>query len=128
MSGATLDAGALIAFERRDRAAHIVIRRAIERQSPLVTSAAVVAQVLRRPERQVLLSRLLNSEVMSVRALNAVAAQAIGWLLQRSRTDDVVDAHLALLALESPGRVMLTSDPDDMRRLTGGGVPIQLMG
>ncbi len=128
MSGATLDAGALIAFERRDRGAQILVRRAIEQRYPLVTSAAVVAQVLRRPERQVLLTRLLNSEVMTVHALTRISAAAVGRLLERTQTSDVVDGHLALLALAAPDRVLLTSDPEDMHRLTGGRVPIRLVG
>ncbi len=51
MEALTLDSGALIAFERGDRAAVTRIARAIERQVPLVAPAGVVAQVWRDGRR-----------------------------------------------------------------------------
>lgn len=105
-----LDAGALIAWERGDRAVAAALGAARE---PLVTSAAVVAQVWRPPDRQVPLHLLLRA--VEVRPLDEEAAPAVGSLLAAARTADVVDAHLALLARH--GDVVLTSDPGDLRRL-----------
>jgi len=111
-----LDAGALIAMERIDRA---LARRLLVAQAdnvPLITSSAVVAQVLRDPARQVALTRALRG--IKEEPLDEVAAQAIGPLLARTGSTDVVDAHLALLA--GAGDEIITSDPEDLARLTAG--------
>ncbi|MCU1355312.1 MAG: hypothetical protein JWM89_730 [Acidimicrobiales bacterium] len=39
-----------------------------------------------------------------------------GALLARTGTSDAIDGHVAVLALAT-GRTVLTSDPDDIRRL-----------
>jgi len=111
-----LDAGALIAMERIDRA---LARRLLVAQAdnvPLITSSAVVAQVLRDPARQVALTRALRG--IKEEPLDEVAARAIGPLLARTGSTDVVDAHLALLA--GAGDEIITSDPEDLARLTAG--------
>lgn len=111
-----LDAGALIAMERTDRS---LVRRLVVAQAdnvPLVTSSAAVAQVLRDPARQVALTRALRS--VQENPLDEEAARAIGPLLARTGTADVVDAHVALLA--GAGDEIITSDPDDLARLTAG--------
>ncbi len=111
-----LDAGALIAMERIDRA---VARRLVVAQAdnvPLITSSAVVAQVLRDPARQVALTRALRA--VTEAPLDGEAARAIGPLLARTGTVDVVDAHIALLA--GAGDEIITSDPADVARLTAG--------
>lgn len=111
-----LDAGALIAMERIDRA---VARRLLVAEAdniPLITSSAVVAQVLRDPARQVALTRALRS--VQEDPLDGGAARAIGPLLARTGTADVVDAHVALLA--HAGDEILTSNPADLQRLTAG--------
>jgi predicted nucleic acid-binding protein len=43
-------------------------------------------------------------------------ARAIGELCGRARTNDVVDAHVALTAIEFGG-TLYTSDPADIERL-----------
>lgn len=105
-----LDAGALIGWERGDRAVAAALGAARE---PLLTSAAVLAQVWRRPDRQVPLRLLLRA--VEVRSLDEEVSAAVGSLLAAAGTADVVDAHLALLARH--GDVLLTSDPGDLRRL-----------
>jgi predicted nucleic acid-binding protein len=111
-----LDAGALIAVERRDRSAIARLVRAHEEAEPVITSAAVVAQVIRDRSRQVTLERVLLG--VEERPLDSAAARQIGQLLGKSRTSDVVDAAVALLA--TPGDEVLTSDPRDLRRLLPG--------
>ncbi len=108
-----LDAGALIAIERRDRATIARLVRAHEDAEPVLTSAAVVAQVIRNRSRQVTLERVLAG--VDERPLDRDAARLVGHLLALSRTSDVVDAALALVA--SPGDEVLTSDPGDLRAL-----------
>jgi predicted nucleic acid-binding protein len=111
-----LDAGALIAIERRDRTTFARLVRAHHEAEPVVTSAAAVAQVIRNRARQVTLERVLSG--VEELPLDSQAARSIGTLLASTRTTDVVDAAVALLA--SPGDELLTSDPLDFRALVRG--------
>jgi predicted nucleic acid-binding protein len=111
-----LDAGALIALERRDRRVIGRLALAHREAEPVVTPSAAVAQVLRDPGRQVVLERALRG--IEERALDHEAARAIGRLLARVGTNDVVDAAVAVAA--GPGDVVLTSDPVDLAALTRG--------
>ena len=108
-----LDAGALIAIERRERATIARLVRAHEEAEPVRTSAAVVAQVIRSRARQVTLERVLAG--IEEEPLDSEAARLVGHLLASSGTSDVVDAALALLA--APGDEVMTSDPKDLRFL-----------
>lgn len=82
---------------------------------PLLIPAAALAQVWRDPARQVRLSRLVR--VAEVVPLDELAARGVGWLLTRTGTRDVVDAHVALVAALRNG-IILTSDPVDLKRLS----------
>jgi predicted nucleic acid-binding protein len=108
-----LDAGALIAVERRDKATIARLLRAHETAEPVVTSAVVVAQVLRSPAKQVTLTKVLTGveEVSFDRSV----ARRVGKLLAQTHTSDVVDAAVAGLA--EPGDEVLTSDPNDLKVL-----------
>ena len=112
----TLDAGALIAFERADRKAVALIARARERHEPLSVPAGVVGQVWRDSRRQARLASLLGSEAVEVLALDDYGARAAGQLCGTAGTTDVIDATVVLCARARGDRVA-TSDPDDMRRL-----------
>jgi hypothetical protein len=111
-----LDAGALIAFERNDRKVRTLIELAMTRGRTLHVPAGVVAQVWRDGARQARLARLLGSGVLDVQVLDRDEAQAVGVLCGGSGTADVVDASVALLARRLRA-VVVTSDPDDLRRL-----------
>jgi hypothetical protein len=108
-----LDAGAFVAIERRDRRIEAMLRVLHEQRVPLWTSAAVVAQVWRSGRKQVLIARILSG--VGVRALGPGDDTRIGELLAVSRTDDVIDGHVALLA-DDADRIV-TSDPRDLARL-----------
>lgn len=55
-------------------------------------------------------------------ALDRDDGKRIGELLARAGSDDVVDAHVALLV--APADIVLTSDPGDIRSLLRArGVP-----
>lgn len=110
-----LDAGALIAIDRRDRAVGAMLRVAQQQQLPVRSSAGAVAQVWRDGARQANLTRVLSG--VDVAALDLAAAKRIGPLLGATGTGDVVDGHVARLV--EPGDQLLTSDPRDMRRLLG---------
>jgi hypothetical protein len=105
-----LDAGALVAVERRDRFVGSMLRLAQHDARPVVTSGAVVAQVWRGGGRQALVARLLAG--VRVAPLDLHAGRQVGGLLAQTRTSDVVDGHVAHLAVD--GAVVLTSDPDDL--------------
>lgn len=108
-----LDAGALLAIDRRDRVAGALLRVAQQERTPLLTSAAAVAQIWRDGSRQANLARVVAG--MRADALGLQIGRQIGTLLSRSGTADVVDAHVASLA--ATGDVVLTSDPDDLELL-----------
>ena len=108
-----LDAGALIAIDRRNRTVGAMLRLLQRDAVPLVTSGAVVAQAWRDPRRQANLARLLTG--VHVEALDEGAGRRVGELLRANKTTDLADAHLSLL-VHNQDRV-LTSDHDDIRAL-----------
>lgn len=114
--GATLDAGALIAFERGQRAAVALVARARERGEILAIPAGVIGQVWRDGSRQARLATLLASDVVEIVALDEFAAKSAGLLCGARGTADVIDASVFMCA-KARGHSVVTSDPDDMRRL-----------
>jgi hypothetical protein len=108
-----LDAGALIAVERRDRDTLALIKQElVARRAPL-THGGVIGQVWRDGPRQASLARLVPA--LDVAGLDAALGQRAGVLLRRSRRTDVIDAAVVLLARDDD--VILTSDPDDLAPL-----------
>jgi hypothetical protein len=84
----------------------------VDAETPLVTSAGVVAQVWRGGgQRQVPIAFLLRHCV--VVALDNAVARTLGRILGQSRTADPIDAHIVLLARERAWPV-LTSDASDL--------------
>ena len=116
MLGLTLDAGALIAFERNDRRVVALLARALAHELPLVVPAGVVGQVWRDGRRQARLARLLAADEVEVEILDDRRARAAGQLCGVKRTADVIDASVVLGARERGDRVV-TSDPDGLGRL-----------
>lgn len=116
MSGVTLDAGALIAFERNDRRVVAMIARALERGLGVAVPAGVIGQVWRDGQRQARLARLLGSAAIEVEPLDDARARAAGQLCGVTRTRDVIDASVVLCA-KRRGHAVMTSDIDDLRRL-----------
>ncbi|HEY1088864.1 MAG TPA: PIN domain-containing protein [Archangium sp.] len=116
MSGAVLDTGALVAFERMDRTMIAIVVRAQQSESRLYVPAGVVAQAWRDGRKQARLAMLLNSPLVEVVPLTDTRARAAGQLCGARRTRDVVDASVVLLAREH-GVPAITSDMDDLTRL-----------
>lgn len=111
MSALVLDAGALVAVDRDDRAMLARLRAAHHGGLDIRTNAMVVAQVWRDPTgRQANLARLLAT--MDVRDVDQATGRAAGVLLARAGLADPVDATVALLA--RPGDRIVTGDPDDL--------------
>jgi len=116
MSGLTLDAGALIAFERNERRVIALLARALEHELQIAVPAGVVGQVWRDGRRQARLARLLASSEVTVEALDDARARAAGQLCGARATSDVIDASVVLCAREHRHRIV-TSDPDDLSTL-----------
>ena len=116
MSGVTLDAGALIAFERNQREVVAIIARAHERQVKLAAPAGVIGQVWRNGSRQARLAQLLGSGLVEVESLDDWRARAAGQLCGVAGSTDVIDASVVLCA-RARAHTVLTSDPDDLVRL-----------
>ncbi|MGZ4189221.1 MAG: PIN domain-containing protein [Actinomycetota bacterium] len=116
MRGATLDAGALIAFERRKRTAVAFVARALEQRQRLAVPAGVVAQVWRDGARQARLVRLLGSDLVEIVSLDDETARAVGQLCGVTGATDIVDASVVLCARQR-GHDVLTGDTADLRRI-----------
>jgi len=109
-----LDAGALVAVDRGDRAMIARLRAAQRHGLELRSNAMVIAQVWRDPHgRQAGLARLLRA--VDVRAVDQQTGRDAGVLLGAADTGDPMDATVVLLA--APGDRILTSDPADLTRL-----------
>ncbi len=119
MKGAVFDTGALIALDRGQRGVLAVAAEARRSGVSLTVPAGCVAQAWREPARQARLSSFLRLPNVDVVALDDEEARLVGLLLARARSRDVVDAHVALCG-HRRGQVVLTSDPDDLRRLIAG--------
>jgi hypothetical protein len=118
-----LDAGALIGIDRDDRRLAGFIELGRRAGAELVTTSPVVGQAWRDGGRQARLARALA--MIDVRTVGLDDAKDAGELLGRTRSSDVVDALVALLAL--PGDQLLTSDVSDLAGLVeaqGGGIRV----
>ena len=114
MAALVLDSGALIAYERGDLAVASMIKKAQAKRRPVVTSSGCIAQVWRQGgPKQARLAILLRGtkEV----ALGPDDSRAVGELCSASKTSDVVDAHVVLLA--EHGDTLVTSDAGDIEKM-----------
>jgi hypothetical protein len=111
-----MDAGGLISLDRDDRRVLVLLARARETGARVTVPATTLAQAIRRPEKQARLSRLVRQPTTDVVALNRVDATNVGRLLAASATSDIADAHVVICARRA-GQPVVTSDPDDLRRL-----------
>jgi predicted nucleic acid-binding protein len=113
-AGLTLDAGALIAAEKNSRELWAFWKLAIQRDARITVPAVVLAQTWRGKSPAI--ARLLPACV--VEPMDEPVAKRIGAFLGRTRQRDVVDAAVVVGAL-ARGDTILTSDPEDIRRLVG---------
>ena len=116
MAGITLDAGGLVALDRDDRRVVVLLARAGETGARVTVPATALAQATRQPQRQARLARLVRQLTTDVVPLDRVDATNVGRLLSASATADIVDAHVVICARRA-GQQVVTSDPDDLRRL-----------
>ncbi len=118
-AGVTIDAGGLIALDRGDRRVIALLARASETSAPVTVPASALAQVVRRPVQQVRLTRLLRQPTTNTVPLDRVEATRVGLVLAATETADIADAHVVVCARRA-GQPVVTSDPDDLRRLDQG--------
>lgn len=119
-----LDAGAFISVERSSREVAALLAGEHRAGRVPITHGGVVGQVWRDGARQARLARLLAG--VEVVALDHALGRSAGALLARSRTRDVIDAALVLLAAD--GDEVLTSDPDDLTALAvSSGTHLELI-
>jgi hypothetical protein len=114
--GLTLDGGALIAFERNDRAVVAIVMHAWQHNVRFAAPAGVVGQVWRDGSRQARLARLLGSDLIDIVPLDDATARAAGQLCGVAGTHDVIDASVVLCARKR-GHGVLTADVGDLERL-----------
>ncbi len=113
MAALILDTCALIAIDRGDRRVGAILHEAARHRIDAITSCVCVAEAWRDPARQARLSRALAGVVE--RPLDPAAARACGTLLAKTRTSDVADAAVAMLARADD--VILSSDGGDIKHL-----------
>jgi hypothetical protein len=124
MAALILDTGALIAIDRGDRRIGAMLHEAAGHRVDVITSCVCVAEAWRDPASQARLSRALAGVIE--RPLDPAAARQCGALLARSRTSDVADAAISMLARGDD--VVLTSGVGDIKSLldlTATGAPIR---
>ena len=109
-----LDAGALIAIERNDRAMWRRLKSALQSGEIPITHGGVVGQAWRgNGPRSALIALALAS--MDVRPLDDDLGKRSGELLGRAKKSDVIDAALVLIS--NDGDAIVTSDAGDIQIL-----------
>jgi len=116
VNGITLDAGGLIALDRKDRRIVTLVARAAETDFRVTVPATALAQAMRNPSRQPRISRLIRQPGTDLIALDGPDATKVGLLLAKTGTSDIVDAHVAICATRA-GQPVVTSDPEDLHRI-----------
>ncbi|MFO0756514.1 MAG: PIN domain-containing protein [Byssovorax sp.] len=111
----TLDSGALIAFERRDRRVLAHLKEAQARGLDLTVPAAVVAEVWRGGARAARLSMLLSACI--IEPIDEPLARAAGEAIAAVSGAGTIDA-IVMASASARRDMVLTSDPDDLRRLS----------
>ncbi|MBV9038168.1 MAG: hypothetical protein JO182_27010 [Acidobacteriaceae bacterium] len=113
MKAVVYDAAVLVAADRNDRRTWAEHKARLELGIVPSVPAPVVAQVSRSPQ-QAQLRRFLTG--CAVVPLGESEAHEAGRLLGKTGTADVVDAVVVTIALRRKATI-LTSDPDDIKRL-----------
>jgi len=115
-----LDVAGLVKLADGDHFAVSFARDAHDRGGRVMTAASTIAEVLRGGPRDAKLHRVLNQ--IKVVPVDKTLGRTAGELLGRAGLSGhrcTLDALLAAVALGQPRPVvLLTSDPDDMTRLT----------
>jgi hypothetical protein len=115
-----LDAQGLVKLAAGDPAVRALVQTAHQRYDNVVTAASTLTEVLRGGAADARMHRILAR--VTVASIDEAVGRRAGELLGATGLSGhrcAVDAMLAVVALAQPRpAVLLTSDPDDMARLT----------
>ncbi len=112
-----LDAGAVIAITRGNRAVRRMIASARADGYNIVIPPVVLTQTLRGGAQDAAVQQVLRSGRTTF--IGARVARLAGQLLGAAGLNDAVDALVMAEAVRGGPCVVLTSDPDDLRALAG---------
>jgi hypothetical protein len=112
--GLTLDTGALVAIDKGSREVWALLKAAHQEGLLLTVEAAALAQAWRSDSVQI--AGVLKFS--ACQSLTPERARRVGVLLGQTKTRDIVDATVALGAIDR-GDAIVTSDPDDLEALVG---------
>jgi predicted nucleic acid-binding protein len=118
VAGLTLDAGALIAYERGDARVREILATAYARGLVPTVPAIALAEVWRGDAKDARVARLLKAS--SIEVLDERSAREAGRLRRATSGAGTIDACIAA-GVRKRGDAIATSDPDDMRMLLGSG-------
>jgi predicted nucleic acid-binding protein len=118
--GLVLDAEGIVKFATGDARTLQRLEAARQRRSQVVTASSTLAEVLRGGPRDARLHKVLSR--ITVVPIDRNLGRSAGELLGRTGLSGrkcALDALIAAVALSQPRPVvLLTSDPDDLARLT----------
>jgi predicted nucleic acid-binding protein len=121
VAGLTLDAGALIAYERGDPRIREILATAYARGFVPNIPAIALAEVWRGGAKDARVARLLKAS--SIEAVDERLAREAGRLRRTTRDAGAIDACIAV-GVRRRRDAIATSDPEDMRMLLGPGFTI----
>ena len=116
MAGLTLDAGALIAYERADERIREILTVAYSRGLVPTIPAIALAEAWQGNANDARVARLLKA--CSVENVDEHLARTAGHLRRRRPGSGTIDACVAV-GVQRRRDAIATSDPVDMRRLLG---------
>jgi predicted nucleic acid-binding protein len=121
VAGLTLDAGALIAYERGEERVREILAVSYARGLVPTIPAVALAEVWRGDAKDARVARLLKA--CSIEALDERSARAAGRLRRATPGASTIDACIAV-GVSQRRDAIATSDPDDLRKLLGPGFTI----
>ncbi len=121
MAGLTLDAGALIAYERGEERVRELLTVAYARGLVPTIPAIALAEVWRGDAKDARVARLLK--VCAIETVDERLARMAGSLRRAVPGAGTIDACIAA-GVRRRGDAIATSDPRDMRALLGPGFTI----
>ena len=115
-----LDAGAVIALAQGDVRVSGFIALAIDEGAKVFVPAVAVAETVRgRGPREAAVNRVIGA-ADSVLTTDEASARTAGEILGATRSRSTIDALVVATAIHAGGARILTSDPQDLRRLSEG--------
>jgi predicted nucleic acid-binding protein len=116
VAGLTLEAGALIAYERGEERIREILAVGYARGFVPTIPAIALAEVWRGDEKDARVARLLKAS--SIETVDERLARAAGSLRRTIPGAGTIDTCIAV-GVRRRGDAIATSDPDDMRSLLG---------